>query len=652
MKAHLDIKHEGTLDGDSRVRMQIDSDSTAFLMSILTDLYSDPELAVIREYSTNAYDSHREAGINDPIEIELPSALRPLFVVRDHGVGMSVDDITHHFSKYGWSSKRDTDSQVGMLGLGCKSGLAYTSQFTFIAIKNGVRATVLVTRESDGAGALQVIDTVSCYERDGVEVQIPVRESSSFNAKAERFFSFWEPGSVLINGERPKHLREKDDVLVIDPDVILTHGMHGDYLVMGNVAYPVYKPLFANGWNVIAWVPIGAVDFTPSREALQMNKRTTEAVNDLHAFVLGGLHRRAQAEIDASPTHWDALRKGQEWRNVISGHRTSKSIKPWYYRGDQVPKTPLRLVKERNLVWYGGNVESASERFSSIEMRTVENSVFLVGHHARNFQKADKERLLQWFKAEGLEYRTHVIALPILPHSPWLDAKARTIHLDDLRARYKPTSEPRAVGASKDGGYRVLDPYGALATISELPEHVVWIPADLKRERQSLMSFFSRFDDVAVIPVPKAQLDRFLRENPKAITHRDFIAAMVWLFTASITPSELAHITLASEIHRARVRGLWPVRSQIHDPELAELVEMCGGDRHKTNDLWGYLRIVCELDSVQIKPPVLGADAKTLRRLKLLPQRYPLLETLNGLNESLLAREYLRYVNLVYYSET
>lgn len=67
---------EGNLGGET-VAMSVDAASMAHVMSILTDLYSDPVLAVIREYSTNAFDSHVEAGVQRPIEVSLPNAMSP-----------------------------------------------------------------------------------------------------------------------------------------------------------------------------------------------------------------------------------------------------------------------------------------------------------------------------------------------------------------------------------------------------------------------------------------------------------------------------------------------------------------------------------------------------------------------------------------------
>ena len=78
----------------------------------MIDLYSDPELAVIREYSTNAFDAHIEAGVTRPIEITTPTHLCPFFKVRDYGFGLDVEDIREIYSQYGASTKRESDDVV------------------------------------------------------------------------------------------------------------------------------------------------------------------------------------------------------------------------------------------------------------------------------------------------------------------------------------------------------------------------------------------------------------------------------------------------------------------------------------------------------------------------------------------------------------
>src|SRR5688500_7096953 len=116
------------------VEMKLDENATAELMDVLTGLYSDEERALIREYSTNARDAHLHTGIVRPSEVETPNSLSPTRIIRDFGEGLSKDDIIEVYSKYGASTKRDSNEYVGMLGLGCKSALTYTDQFSLVAV--------------------------------------------------------------------------------------------------------------------------------------------------------------------------------------------------------------------------------------------------------------------------------------------------------------------------------------------------------------------------------------------------------------------------------------------------------------------------------------------------------------------------------------
>src|SRR5690349_8174125 len=118
LPSKTDFKQSGSLPGES-VKMSFDENSLGFLADVLINLYSDKEMAVIREYSTNARDSHIEAGVDRPIEVTTPSGLSFFLRIKDYGVGLSKEDIIKIYSKYGASTKRYTNKQGGMLGLGC-----------------------------------------------------------------------------------------------------------------------------------------------------------------------------------------------------------------------------------------------------------------------------------------------------------------------------------------------------------------------------------------------------------------------------------------------------------------------------------------------------------------------------------------------------
>ena len=113
--------------------------NSAKAFSILSSgLYANKIRAIIRELSTNAYDSHVAAGCADrPFEVHLPTSLEPWFSVRDYGVGLSHQQVVNIYTTYFESTKTGSNDFVGALGLGSKSPFSYTENFGVTAVQNG-----------------------------------------------------------------------------------------------------------------------------------------------------------------------------------------------------------------------------------------------------------------------------------------------------------------------------------------------------------------------------------------------------------------------------------------------------------------------------------------------------------------------------------
>lgn len=105
---------------EESIGMSLDLDSAQILMQMLSkNLYSDAIGSTIRECASNALDSHRRIGKGDtPIIVGLTATDQGgfEFSVEDFGIGLDADDVKNIISKYGKSTKRNSATELGMMG--------------------------------------------------------------------------------------------------------------------------------------------------------------------------------------------------------------------------------------------------------------------------------------------------------------------------------------------------------------------------------------------------------------------------------------------------------------------------------------------------------------------------------------------------------
>ncbi len=168
------------------------------IMTILRDtLYSNKILAVLREYSANAWDANREAGREDvPIKITLATAEDPTLYIRDFGPGISPDNIFRIYTQYGSSTKREDDNSVGCLGIGSKSAFCYSDSFTITSWYEGWKRTYVAVLDASDKGVMNLLHEESCdFEESGVQIQVAVRpgDIDDFNQEARSLFKYFIP---------------------------------------------------------------------------------------------------------------------------------------------------------------------------------------------------------------------------------------------------------------------------------------------------------------------------------------------------------------------------------------------------------------------------------------------------------------------------
>lgn len=175
------------------VKFRVSSSSTAVIMDLLSKgFYQNPIESIVREYASNAWDSHIEAGCEDEAIIVNFARREDNYFIEfiDFGTGMSPEKIQETFTVYFESDKRDTNEKIGSFGLGSKSGYAYTQSFFVITTYNLIEYTYLMSKDEYGISTLLLINEEPTSNGNGTTIRIPMKNtrSSYYNASDMRKF--------------------------------------------------------------------------------------------------------------------------------------------------------------------------------------------------------------------------------------------------------------------------------------------------------------------------------------------------------------------------------------------------------------------------------------------------------------------------------
>ena len=341
---------ESTLQPLDEARYTFDPDNMRHIAAILREMYSDPVLAVVREYCANAVDAHVFAGkANTPIDVVVPTMESPVFEVRDFGNGLPDDEVKKLLFGYASSGdeKRSSNELIGGFGIGAKSGYAVSDQFKFISRHKGIQSTWLCYRDQDDDCRAKKIGECPTVFDDGLEVSIPVSMDliDDFHKAIASAFLFYKVKPKLLNAPTALQVAVNKpipkstfsgSVTIIDKDGNKANGTwdfienaehffkpfetskyrysydrssyHKNFVVMGQIAYPLDfskidmsdKPFT----GYILRVPIGSLQLAPSREALSYTARVKETLKGVIQVTLDTVEKQIQGKLaSASSSH-------------------------------------------------------------------------------------------------------------------------------------------------------------------------------------------------------------------------------------------------------------------------------------------------------------------------------------------------------------
>ena len=391
-------------------KLTVDSEEMQHIMGLLTNIYSDEALAIIREYSTNAWDAQLDAGVTTPIRVSTPTRLAPFLKIKDNGVGMDANTMLDLYASYGKSTKRDQKATNGSMGIGCKSALAYGDQFTVVSVKDGVKTSASISRAADDSADIDIIDVCETDEPNGTEIVIPARSTDHFDVKAQNLFKFWAPGTVLINGEEP----DRSDLEKMT-ERIYFHSGDDDLVVMGNVAYPVDSAhrLTDNGRKIAVFVTMNGEDevvFHPSREHLIYNGITTNVLAGIREEFVATIKSFIESEITNAKNFVEAYRLmekysseyGARYVNGLKYKDTSLEDKIFTYDADGLTR------RYRYTLWHPNRARGSVYGDDRLNMSTLNGArMIVVGYKGNGVASQNKNRLRDYMTAHKIERSTY-----------------------------------------------------------------------------------------------------------------------------------------------------------------------------------------------------------------------------------------------------
>lgn len=379
----------------------IHSEDLSHIFSVLRNqMYSDKILAVIREYSTNAYDAHVEAGIKDiPIKISLPNQLFPEFKVRDYGFGLSEKEIQNVYAFYGCSTRRESNDAVGQLGFGSKSAFAYGDNFVITSYHNGMKTIYNAIIDPSNIGKISKMYSEPMVEdeKTGIEITIPVKTSDFlvFENKALNFYKYWEV-SPKISGTNATLTFKPEDSLIKNSDgwFISKDQQYNQYnnkiiAVMGNVSYPINIDIIFEknkGENVVKWISlvkcnnlsmvvkfnIGELEVASSRESLQYSQHTIKNIIEKFNKIFDTIVNIFQNEFKNCKNIWEAKclyqNKFMTYNNPFYGFQDIESFK-FEWNGIKISNGKFNDIGH----WCNKNGKLTSNDFNEIYRSTPLN---------------------------------------------------------------------------------------------------------------------------------------------------------------------------------------------------------------------------------------------------------------------------------------
>ena len=284
-------------------KMRLSENAASMVFQLFTkNVYSNPIGTVVREITSNCFDSHIEAKVNAPVLIKKgvdPQTNSPYISFIDYGVGMSPDRVDNIYGVYFESTKRVDNTQIGGFGIGGKSPLAYKrptglgqgeydNSFYVITVFDKVKYYYSIFEGAESPEHV-LLHSEPTEEGNGTEVRIPIldKDYQSFTKEMVRQLYYFE--NVIFEGFDDDYRHGEtlsNSYQIIRGKSFLYRGKeYSDamHVCLGRVAYPIdYNVLGLSASDyrlpIALKLEIGEIGVTASREMLDYSEGTIKTL--------------------------------------------------------------------------------------------------------------------------------------------------------------------------------------------------------------------------------------------------------------------------------------------------------------------------------------------------------------------------------------